>query len=176
MLKAHHNAEVDIVDRLPTPLGLVRSGVAPDHPETKIVTNQFSRVAHSDQFSYIGNVTLGSSIYLSELRDLYDVVVVAYGAESDRAFGIPGEVWVHSARELVWRYNGHPDCSNLAPDLKSTDTAVVLGQGNVALDVARILLQPTIELATTDIASSALAALDASSIRKVYLVGRRGPV
>ncbi|XP_074382899.1 NADPH:adrenodoxin oxidoreductase, mitochondrial-like isoform X3 [Apium graveolens] len=91
MLKAHHNAEVDIVDRLPTPLGLVRSGVAPDHPETKIVTNQFSRVAHSDQFSYIGNVTLGSSIYLSELRDLYDVVVVAYGAESDRAFGIPGE-------------------------------------------------------------------------------------
>ncbi|XP_074382898.1 NADPH:adrenodoxin oxidoreductase, mitochondrial-like isoform X2 [Apium graveolens] len=92
MLKAHHNAEVDIVDRLPTPLGLVRSGVAPDHPETKIVTNQFSRVAHSDQFSYIGNVTLGSSIYLSELRDLYDVVVVAYGAESDRAFGIPGEI------------------------------------------------------------------------------------
>ncbi|WOG91627.1 hypothetical protein DCAR_0310876 [Daucus carota subsp. sativus] len=178
MLKAHQNAEVDIVDRLPTPFGLVRSGVAPDHPETKIVTNQFSRVAHNDRFSYIGNVTLGSSISLSELRDLYHVVVLAYGAESDRAFGIPGEdlSGIHSAREFVWWYNGHPDCSNLAPDLKSTDTAVVLGQGNVALDVARLLLRPTTELATTDIASSALDALYESSIRKVYLVGRRGPV
>ncbi|KAL1823026.1 hypothetical protein ACET3Z_009804 [Daucus carota] len=178
MLKAHQNAEVDIVDRLPTPFGLVRSGVAPDHPETKIVTNQFSRVAHNDRFSYIGNVTLGSSISLSELRDLYHVVVLAYGAESDRAFGIPGEdlSGIHSAREFVWWYNGHPDCSNLVPDLKSTDTAVVLGQGNVALDVARLLLRPTTELATTDIASSALDALYESSIRKVYLVGRRGPV
>ncbi|KAK1365372.1 hypothetical protein POM88_040933 [Heracleum sosnowskyi] len=178
MLKAHQNAEVDIVDRLPTPFGLVRSGVAPDHPETKIVTNQFSRVAHNDRFSYIGNVTLGSSISLSELRDLYHVVVLAYGAESDRAFGVPGEglSGIHSAREFVWWYNGHPDCSNLAPDLKSSDTAVVLGQGNVALDVARLLLRPTMELATTDIASSALAALNESSIRKVYLVGRRGPV
>lgn len=178
MLKAHQNAEVDIVDRLPTPFGLVRSGVAPDHPETKIVTNQFSRVVHSDRCSYIGNVTLGSSVSLSELRDLYHVVVLAYGAESDRAFGVPGEdlSGIHSAREFVWWYNGHPDCSNLAPDLRSTDTAVVLGQGNVALDVARLLLRPTIELATTDIASNALAALDQSSIRKVYLVGRRGPV
>ncbi|XP_034700723.1 NADPH:adrenodoxin oxidoreductase, mitochondrial isoform X1 [Vitis riparia] len=178
MLKAHQGAEIDIVDRLPTPFGLVRSGVAPDHPETKIVVNQFSRVAQNDRCSFIGNVTLGSSISLSELRELYHVVVLAYGAESDRVLGIPGEDFagIHSAREFVWWYNGHPDCKNLDPDLKSTDTAVILGQGNVALDVARILLRPTMELAKTDIASHALAALEESSIRKVYLVGRRGPV
>ncbi|KAG8639594.1 NADPH:adrenodoxin oxidoreductase, mitochondrial isoform X2 [Manihot esculenta] len=140
MLKAHQGAEVDIIDRLPTPFGLVRSGVAPDHPETK--------------------------------------VVLAYGAESDRDLGIPGEGLseIHSAREFVWWYNGHPDYNNLSPDLKSTDTAIILGQGNVALDCARILLRSTIELATTDIASHALAALNQSSIRKVYIVGRRGPV
>ncbi|XP_071737251.1 NADPH:adrenodoxin oxidoreductase, mitochondrial-like [Rutidosis leptorrhynchoides] len=178
MLKAHEGAEVDIIDRLPTPFGLVRSGVAPDHPETKIVINQFSRVAHNERCSFFGNVTVGSSISLSELRQIYNVVVLAYGAESDRAFGIPGEDLngVLSAREFVWWYNGHPDFSNLSPDLKSTDTAIVLGQGNVALDVARILLRPTTELAVTDIASHAMAALKESSIRKVYLVGRRGPV
>ncbi|KAF5812617.1 putative adrenodoxin-NADP(+) reductase, Biotin synthase [Helianthus annuus] len=178
MLKAHEEAEVDIIDRLPTPFGLVRSGVAPDHPETKIVINQFSRVAHNERCSFFGNVSLGSSVSLSELRQIYHVVVLAYGAESDRVLGIPGEdlSGVHSAREFVWWYNGHPDLSQLAPDLKNTDTAIVLGQGNVALDVARILLRPPAELATTDIASHALAALKESSIRKVYLVGRRGPV
>ncbi|GJV16635.1 NADPH:adrenodoxin oxidoreductase, mitochondrial isoform X1 [Tanacetum coccineum] len=188
MLKAHEGAEVDIIDRLPTPFGLVRSGVAPDHPETKIVINQFSRVAHNERCSFFGNVSLGSSISLSELRQIYHVVrsqalaqcsvVLAYGAESDRVFGIPGEELkgVHSAREFVWWYNGHPDFSKFTPDLKSTDTAIVLGQGNVALDVARILLRPPKELATTDIATHALEALRESSIRKVYLVGRRGPV
>ncbi|KAI3709556.1 hypothetical protein L2E82_39320 [Cichorium intybus] len=178
MLKAHKGAEVDIIDRLPTPFGLVRSGVAPDHPETKIVINQFSRVAHNERCSFFGNVTLGSSISLSELRQIYHVVVLAYGAESDRVLGIPGEELkgVHSAREFVWWYNGHPDFSNLTPDLKSTDTAIVLGQGNVALDVARILLRSPKELSTTDIANHALTALSESSIRKVYLVGRRGPV
>ncbi|KAH7511946.1 hypothetical protein FEM48_Zijuj12G0037700 [Ziziphus jujuba var. spinosa] len=178
MLKAHQQAQVDIIDRLPTPFGLVRSGVAPDHPETKIVVNQFSRVALNDRCSFFGNVTLGSSVSLSDLRQLYDVVVLAYGAESDRVLGIPGEDLngIYSAREFVWWYNGHPDCRFLNPDLKSTDTAVILGQGNVALDVARVLLRPTTELVTTDIASHALAALKESAIRKVYLVGRRGPV
>ncbi|XP_059638171.1 NADPH:adrenodoxin oxidoreductase, mitochondrial isoform X2 [Cornus florida] len=140
--------------------------------------NQFSRVAQNERCSFFGNVSVGSSVSLSELRQMYHVVVLAYGAESDRVLGIPGEdlTGVHSAREFVWWYNGHPDCTNLTPDLKRTDTAVILGQGNVALDVARILLRPTAELATTDIASHALAALEESSIRKVYLVGRRGPV
>ncbi|KAM1812734.1 hypothetical protein ACFX11_026644 [Malus domestica] len=178
MLKAHREAEVDIIDRLPTPFGLVRSGVAPDHPETKIVVNQFTRVAQHERCSFFGNVTLGSSVTLPELRELYDVVVLAYGAESDRVLGIPGEdlSGVYAAREFVWWYNGHPNCRYLNPDLKSSDTAVILGQGNVALDAARILLRPTTELATTDIASHALEALEDSSIRKVYLVGRRGPV
>ncbi|XP_021860291.2 NADPH:adrenodoxin oxidoreductase, mitochondrial isoform X2 [Spinacia oleracea] len=178
MLKAHPKAEVDILDRLPTPFGLVRSGVAPDHPETKIVINQFTRVAKNDRCMFLGNVNLGLSVSLKELRDLYHVVVLAYGAESDRVLGVPGEdlEGIHSAREFVWWYNGHPDCRNLAPDLQTTDTAVILGQGNVALDVARILLRSTAELATTDIASHALGALEKSSIRKVYLVGRRGPV
>ncbi|OMO59599.1 hypothetical protein CCACVL1_24734 [Corchorus capsularis] len=178
LLKKHQGAQVDIIDRLPTPFGLVRSGVAPDHPETKNVINQFSRVAQSGRCSFLGNVTVGSSVSLAELRELYHVVVLAYGAESDRVLGIPGEdlKGVHSAREFVWWYNGHPDGRNLDPDLKCTDTAVILGQGNVALDVARILLRPTSELAKTDIASHALTALEQSSIRKVYLVGRRGPV
>ncbi|KAM3347790.1 hypothetical protein ACQJBY_021600 [Aegilops geniculata] len=178
MLKGHEGVQVDIIDRLPTPFGLVRSGVAPDHPETKIVVNQFSRVAANPRCSFFGNVTLGSDVSLSELRKTYDVVVLAYGAESDRSFGIPGEDLrgIHSAREFVWWYNGHPDMCNLAPDLTNTDSAVVLGQGNVALDVARILLRCTTELASTDIAGYALDALRSSTIRKVYLVGRRGPV
>uniref|UniRef100_A0A0D9VES1 NADPH:adrenodoxin oxidoreductase, mitochondrial n=1 Tax=Leersia perrieri TaxID=77586 RepID=A0A0D9VES1_9ORYZ len=178
MLKGHQGAQVDIIDRLPTPFGLVRSGVAPDHPETKIVVNQFSRVAANDRCSFYGNVTLGMDVSLSELRKTYDIVVLAYGAESDRSLGIPGEDLrgIHSAREFVWWYNGHPDMCNLAPDLQSTDSAVVLGQGNVALDVARILLCCTSELAATDIADYALDALNGSTIRKVYLVGRRGPV
>lgn len=177
MLKARQQAQVDIIDRLPTPFGLVRSGVAPDHPETKIVVNQFSRVAQHERCSFFGNVTLGSNVSLAELRKLYHVVVLAYGAESDRSLGIPGEnlKGILSAREFVWWYNGHPDARNLDPDLKSIDTAVILGQGNVALDVARILLRPTTELATTDIASHALSTLEESSIRVVYLVGRRGP-
>ncbi|KAJ0986060.1 hypothetical protein J5N97_004416 [Dioscorea zingiberensis] len=179
MLKGHEAAKIDIIDRLPTPFGLVRSGVAPDHPETKIVVNQFSRVAGNEKCSFFGNVMLGGhGVSLLELRQLYDVVVLAYGAESDRSLGIPGEDLggVYSAREFVWWYNGHPDCKAMPLDLKNTDTAVVLGQGNVALDVARILLRPTSELAKTDIADHALASLQESTIRKVYLVGRRGPV
>ncbi|GER50282.1 NADPH:adrenodoxin oxidoreductase [Striga asiatica] len=178
LLKTHETTEVDIIDRLPTPFGLIRSGVAPDHPETKIVTNQFTRVARNERSSFFGNVSLGSSITLAELREMYNAVVLAYGAESDRSLGIPGEglAGVYAAREFVWWYNGHPDYKNLAPDLKSSDTAVILGQGNVALDVARILLRPTAELAKTDIASHALDALEGSCIRKVYLIGRRGPV
>ncbi|XP_022147042.1 NADPH:adrenodoxin oxidoreductase, mitochondrial [Momordica charantia] len=178
LLKAHPDAQVDIIDRLPTPFGLVRSGVAPDHPDTKIVVNQFTRVAQHPRCSFFGNIKLGSSISLLDLRELYHAVVLAYGAESDKTLSIPGEdlSGIHSAREFVWWYNGHPDCRNLNPDVKATDTAVILGQGNVALDVARILLRPIPELATTDIASHALEVLQESSIRKVFLVGRRGPV
>jgi adrenodoxin-NADP+ reductase len=171
MLKGHEGAQVDIIDRLPTPFGLVRSGVAPDHPETKIVVNQFSRVAANGRCSFFGNVTLGRDVSLSELRETYHAVVLAYGAESDRSLGIPGEdlKGIHSAREFVWWYNGHPDMCDLSPDLKNTQSAVVLGQGNVALDVARILLRCKTELATTDIADYALDALCGSTIRYTWL-------
>ncbi|KAK6152066.1 hypothetical protein DH2020_014701 [Rehmannia glutinosa] len=162
----------------PSHICVVGSGPAGFYTAEKIVTNQFSRVAQNDRCSFFGNVSLGSSITLSELREMYNAVILAYGAESDRSLGIPGEELpgTYAAREFVWWYNGHPDCRNLAPNLESTDTAVILGQGNVALDVARILLRPTAELAKTDIPSHALGALEESSIRKVYLVGRRGPV
>ncbi|KAK8654668.1 hypothetical protein V6N13_107275 [Hibiscus sabdariffa] len=158
---------------------IVGSGPAGFYTAEKNVINQFSRVAQNERCSFFGNIALGSSVSLMEPRELYHVVVLAYGAESDRVLGIPGEdlKGVHSAREFVWWYNGHPDGRNLDPDLKNMDTAVILGMpGNVALDVARILLRPTSELATTDIASHALTALEQNSIRKVYLVGRHGPV
>ncbi|KAL3689133.1 hypothetical protein R1sor_015442 [Riccia sorocarpa] len=185
LMKRFSAAKVDILDRLPTPFGLVRSGVAPDHPETKNVINQFTRVATSENCSFFGNVCVDRDITLNTLRNLYHVVkhciqnvVLAYGAESDRSLGIPREglPGVHSAREFVWWYNGHPDCVNLPVNLKSTDTAVIFGQGNVALDAARILLRPVNELASTDISEHALSALHESNIRKVYLIGRRGPV
>lgn len=176
-MKSSDETNVDILERLPAPFGLVRSGVAPDHPETKIVCNQFSKIASSPRFSFFGNVHVGKDIALQDLRNLYDVVVLAYGAESDNALGIPGETLpgVLSAREFVWWYNGHPDCVNLAVDLQSSDTAVILGQGNVAMDVARILLRPVQDLLSTDIADHALISLQNSNIKKVFLVGRRGP-
>eukprot|EP00252_Welwitschia_mirabilis_P012047 TRINITY_DN26790_c0_g1_i1.p1 TRINITY_DN26790_c0_g1~~TRINITY_DN26790_c0_g1_i1.p1 ORF type:complete len:482 (-),score=111.44 TRINITY_DN26790_c0_g1_i1:39-1484(-) len=178
LLKRFKDVNVDVIERLPTPFGLVRYGVAPDHPETKVVTNQFSRIFENERCSFFGNVSLGKDVHLSELRKLYHVVVLAYGAEDDKVLGIPAEslTGIHSAREFVWWYNGHPDYSSLAVDLQSTDTAVVLGMGNVALDVARVLLRPLEELCSTDIAEHAWSALQRSCIRRVYLVGRRGPV
>lgn len=177
LLKWNEDVRVDIVDRLPTPFGLVRSGVAPDHPETKNVINQFTRVLSSERCGFIGNVKLGRDVSLDELRTRYHAVVLAYGAESDRKLAIPGEEskGVFAAREVVWWYNGHPEYASLPIDLTSTDTAVILGQGNVALDIARILLRNIEELAATDIASHALTALRYSTIRRVLIVGRRGP-
>ncbi|KAI4377099.1 hypothetical protein MLD38_014785 [Melastoma candidum] len=177
MLKRYETARVDVIDRLATPFGLVRSGVAPDHPETKIVLNQFTRVCRHERCSFLGNISLGSSVSLPELQDLYHVVILAYGAESDRALGIQGEdlAGIYSAREFVWWYNGHPDCSDFNPDLKDIEIVVILGQGNVALDAARILLRPTEELSCTDIANHAIVSLRESSVRKVKMAGRRGP-
>ncbi|XP_024518798.1 NADPH:adrenodoxin oxidoreductase, mitochondrial [Selaginella moellendorffii] len=178
LLKRFDFARVDILERLPAPFGLVRSGVAPDHPETKVVINQFSRTAEDERCRFFGNVCLGTDVSLEELRKNYHVVVLAYGAESDHRLGIPGEdlEGVFSARQFVWWYNGHPDGKDLPINLNDVETAVVLGQGNVALDVARILLRSPSELSSTDIAEHAVKALRTSRIRKVYVVGRRGPV
>lgn len=169
-------AEVDMYDRLPTPYGLVRGGVAPDHQKIKTVTKAFQQTAAHERFRFFGYVEFGSDVTLDDLRAHYHQVLFATGAQSDRRLGIPGEdlPGSHAATEFVAWYNGHPDYRHLQFDL-SQEKAVVIGVGNVAIDVARILCRTPEELATTDIADYALEALRHSKIKEVYLLGRRGP-
>ncbi|KAM9463296.1 NADPH:adrenodoxin oxidoreductase, mitochondrial isoform 2-T3 [Clarias gariepinus] len=168
---------VDIYERLPVPFGLVRFGVAPDHPEVKNVINTFTQTAQHERCSFYGNVSIGTDVSVEELKKAYHAVVLSYGAEADRSLGVPGEnlAGVFSARDFVGWYNGLPSNKELRPDL-SCETAVVLGQGNVALDVARILLSPMDFLQKTDITQQALESLKASRVRRVLIVGRRGPL
>lgn len=177
ILKSHDESLVDIYERLPVPFGLARFGIAPDHPETKNCINQFTATALSDRCSFFGNVNIGKDLKITELLQAYDAVVLCYGAEDDKTFGIPGEglQGVHSARAFVEWYNGLPANSHLEPDL-SAKTAIILGQGNVALDVARILLSPIELLEKTDICEHALEELRKSHVKTVYIVGRRGPL
>lgn len=164
-------------DRLPVPFGLVRSGVAPDHPKIKKVMTLYERLAERPEFRFLGNVEFGKDVTLADFRNLYHQVVFASGAQADRALGIPGETLegVHSARRFVAWYNGDPDYSHQRFDF-STSSAVVVGVGNVAADVARILCRLPRVLAKTDIADYALEALQDSAIKTVHLIGRRGPV
>jgi ferredoxin--NADP+ reductase len=168
--------EVDLFDRLPTPYGLVRYGVAPDHQKIKSVTAIYDRTASHPRFRFFGNVEFGRHVTLNDLRDLYHQVLFATGAQTDRRLGIPGEdlEGSHPATEFVAWYNGHPDFTHLEFDLRHEAVAVV-GVGNVAVDVARILLRSTEELARTDIADYALEALSRSRVKEVHLLGRRGP-
>ncbi|KAE8576835.1 hypothetical protein XENTR_v10004337 [Xenopus tropicalis] len=177
ILRHNPQAQVDIYEKLPVPFGLVRFGVAPDHPEVKNVINTFTQTARSERCTFLGNVTVGRDVTVEELQGAYHAVVLSYGAEDKRELGIPGEELpgVHSARDFVGWYNGLPDNRHLHPDL-SCDTAVILGQGNVALDIARILLSPVDILRKTDITQTALDALSQSRIRRVWMVGRRGPL
>lgn len=167
---------VDIFNRLPTPFGLVREGVAPDHQSIKAVTRIYDRIASDPQVRYYGNVTFGSDLSSVDLAQHYDAVVYAVGAQSDRRMGIPGEDLVGSfpATIFVGWYNGQPDYCDLHFDL-SHERVVVIGNGNVAMDVTRILVTDPAELATTDIADYALEALRASQVREVVMLGRRGP-
>ena len=167
---------IDIIDRLPTPFGLVRSGVAPDHQSLKAVAKRFEKVALSDTVRFVGNVNVGSQIGIDELRSLYDAVILATGAPNDRAIGIPGDdlAGVIGSAAFVGWYNGHPEFAGLDPPLDAT-AAVVIGNGNVALDVARILAKTSNEFAGSDIVGRALEALAGSSIRNIHLLGRRGP-
>ena len=167
---------VDLYERLPAPFGLVRYGVAPDHQTIKRVAAAFDRTAKTPGFRFVGNATVGSVIAVEELRRAYSVVVLAYGASSDRQLGVPGEALSgsHAATGFVAWYNAHPDFVGETFDLDS-ERAVVVGMGNVALDVARVLLRSTKDLAATDIADYALAALEKSRVREVVLLGRRGP-
>jgi ferredoxin/flavodoxin---NADP+ reductase len=167
---------VDLFDRLPTPYGLVRGGVAPDHPKIKAVIAKYEKIAGHAGFAFLGNVTLGEDVTLEDLRRFYDAVLLTTGAESDRRLGIPGEdlLGSHTATELVGWYNGHPDYKDRVFDFQQ-EVAVVVGQGNVAMDVTRVLAKTVDELKHTDIAAHALEALAASRIKEIHLVGRRGP-
>jgi ferredoxin--NADP+ reductase len=170
-------AEVDLIERLPTPWGLVRLGVAPDHPELKTASRAFEKTAAKAGFRFFGNVEVGRDVAHAELTSLYDAVVYTVGAQSDARLGIPGEELAGSwaATEFVAWYNGHPDFQHLEFDLTS-ERAVVIGNGNVAIDVARILARTEDELAPTDITEQSTAAIVASEITDIVMLGRRGPV
>lgn len=168
--------EIDMFDRLPTPYGLVRYGVAPDHQKIKSVTKVFDRTAAHPNYHFYGNVKFGEHITLSDVREHYHQICFTTGAQTDRHLGIPGEdlQGSYSATQFVAWYNGHPECGDCRFDLSQEQVAVV-GVGNVAVDVARILCRSVDELAKTDIADYALEALSQSRVKEVYLIGRRGP-
>ncbi len=167
---------IDMIERLPTPWGLVRSGVAPDNPKIKTVSKIFEKIAKTEGFRLFANVELGKDISLKDLRERYDAVVLATGSSKGRKLGIPGEELSNciSAAEFVPWYNAHPDYVDVNVDL-NCDTAVVIGAGNVAMDVARLLAIDPSELYPTDIAEHALVKFQQSKIRKVIICGRRGP-
>ncbi len=168
---------VDILEMLPTPWGLVRSGVAPDHPKIKSISKQFEKIAEDPRFRFFGNVVLGEHVGPAELAERYDAVIYAIGAQSDRPLKIPGEDLAGSmaAVEFVGWYNAHPHFQETSPDLSGA-RAVVVGNGNVALDVARILVTNPDELALTDIADHALESLRPCGVEEAVIVGRRGPL
>lgn len=168
--------EIDMFDRLPTPYGLVRAGVAPDHQKIKSVTKVFDRIASKPGFRFFGYVELGKDISVADLRRHYHQIVYSTGAQTDRNLNIPGIdlIGSHAATQFVAWYNGHPDYRDLEFDL-TQEAAAVIGIGNVAVDVARILCRTPEELRETDIADYALEALSSSSVREVHMLGRRGP-
>ena len=177
LLDAEEPVEVDMIERLPTPWGLVRLGVAPDHPKLKTVSRAFERIAEKPGFRFVGNVEVGRDLSHADLMSVYDAVVYAVGAQTDRRLRIPGEdlpgSW--SAFELVAWYNGNPDFQELQFDL-DVERAVVIGNGNVALDVARMLALTPEELAPTDTTDPAMEAIGDATIGEILVVGRRGPV
>lgn len=182
LLKAADGSEeidvaVDMLEMLPTPWGLVRSGVAPDHPKIKSISKQFEKTAQDPRFRFFGNVSVGEHVQVGELAESYDAVVYAVGAQSDRALNIPGEDLPGSiaAVDFVGWYNAHPNFEEATPDLSGT-RAVVVGNGNVALDVARILVTDPDVLGQTDIADHALESLRPCGVDEVVVIGRRGPL
>jgi len=171
------DVRVDMLEMLPTPWGLVRSGVAPDHPKIKSISAQFEKTALDPRFRFFGNIVVGDHVQAAELAERYDAVIYAVGAQSDRSLGIPGEDLAGSvaAVDFVGWYNAHPHFEEMAPDI-SSGRAVVVGNGNVALDVARILVSDPDVLATTDIADHALKSLHDRGVEEVLIIGRRGPL
>ena len=176
LVKSDNDCRIDIIERLPCPYGLIRFGVAPDHEKTKNVMRAFAKTAAHEDVNYYGNVEVGRDIGLNEIREMYDAVVLAVGAGSDRAVGIPGEdkKGVFGSATFVNWYNGHPDRRDLNPDL-NVGAAVVLGNGNVAIDVARVLVKTPAEMAATDLPDYAAQPIQSAPLTDVYMVGRRGP-
>ena len=176
LLKAHDDVSVDLLDRLPTPYGLVRYGVAPDHQKIKSITRLYERTCRDPRVRFLGNVEFGRDLRLEDLKRHYHAVILSVGASTDRALDIPGEDLPGSlsATEFVAWYNGHPDYADLRPPLDAGRVAVI-GMGNVAVDVTRILAKSAAELARTDIADHALEELQRSRVREIVMLGRRGP-
>jgi ferredoxin--NADP+ reductase len=176
LLRGEETVEVDLYDRLPTPFGLVRAGVAPDHPKLKSVIRVYEKTAARDGFRFFGNVHVGLDVSVAELEERYHAVVWTYGAETDRRLGIPGEdlPGSHPATAFVGWYNAHPDYADMEFDL-SCERVLVVGNGNVAMDVTRMLALSVDELRQTDVADHAIEALAASSVREIVVIGRRGP-
>ena len=177
LIKSGVDCEIDVIDRLPTPFGLIRAGVAPDHQKTKNVSRAYEKTALNDSVAYFGNVDIGQDVGIEDLKGLYDAVVLAIGSPYDRKLGVPGEdkKGVFGSADFVGWYNGHPDFRDLEPDL-NTKAVVVIGNGNVAIDCARVLVKTPDEMSTTDIATHAADAIHAAPLEDVYMVGRRGPV
>jgi len=176
LFKSNLSVEVCIFEQWPVPFGLIRFGVAPDKQNTKQVTRLFERIARDQRFRFYGNVHIGRDLTVQELGQYFDALVFTHGAESHRRLNVPGEdlPGSYSANEFVGWYNGHPEYRDLNPDL-SREAAVVVGNGNVAMDVARMLVRHPDDLAKTDISPYALETLQRNTIRTVYVVGRRGP-
>jgi len=177
LLKPGNHVAVDLFEKLPEPYGLIRYGVAPDHQHTRRVTKLFEPLNRDPRFAYFGNVDIGVTIGIRDLRRFYDVIVIATGAQTDRRLGIPFEDHAdcHPSLEFAAWSNGHPDCERSAWNV-SHENAVIIGHGNVALDCARMLARRPEELEATDISPAALEVLRSNKIRNIYLVGRRGPV
>jgi len=196
IIQKNKDAIVDLYEQLPTPFGLVRYGVAPDHPDVKVCVMfsfcalcaslkfaqncqaRFEEVAESPRFNFIGNIAVGTDITLHSMKHHYDALLFAYGASKDKTLGIPGEELkgIYSARAFVGWYNGLPEYSGLNPSLERSENAVIIGNGNVALDIARILLSNVEMLRKTDISEHAVEVLSKSAVRSVDVVGRRGPM
>ncbi|UCH25018.1 MAG: FAD-dependent oxidoreductase [Trueperaceae bacterium] len=176
LLKSDRDVSVDLYDKLPTPYGLVRYGVAPDHQKIKSVIRLYERTCKDPRLRFLGNVTFGRDLTVEDIKAHYHAIIYTVGSPADRNLGIPGETLPGSmsATEFVAWYNGHPDYTDLEPDLSAQSVAVI-GMGNVAVDVTRILAKSVDELRTTDIADHALEALAESQVKDIYMIGRRGP-
>ena len=177
LTSGEQDVRVDIIDRLPTPFGLIRAGVAPDHQSIKNVSRRYEATNQRDDVRFVGNLSLGRDVTLKELQDLYDVVILATGAAKDRPLGIDGEdlTGVIGSGPFVGWYNSHPDYADLDPDLRIASVSVI-GNGNVAVDVARILAKTAEEMASSDLAKHAADIIHRSSIKDIYVLGRRGPL